>query len=141
MRTFGMRIAATEWLQESDRGIVSVLAHMRKALLPVAIVVAIVVVALPIYRMVGCDMDMNAMRIVPMHGSWLSAPCPGTWEVSSAPASTLPSGGDSLLLVFVAALAAMVLMLAPQVVSLPVLMRVSDPPPPPEEPLGARFRV
>jgi len=114
---------------------------MRKALLPLAIVVAIVAVAVPTCRMVGCDMDMGAMRFVPMQGVHLTAPCPGTWELSSAPAGTVPNGGGSLLLTFIAALAAVVVLFSPQVVSRPVLARVSNPPPPPDDPLGARFRV
>jgi len=120
---------------------VSFFAHMRKALLPLAIVVAIVAVAVPTCRMVGCDMDMGAMPFVPMHGVHFTAPCPGAWELSASPVGTIPSGGNSLLLTFIAALAAVVLLFSPQVVSRPVLARVSNPPPPPDDPLGARFRV
>jgi hypothetical protein len=123
---------------------VSIFAHMRRMLLPLAIVVAIVAIAVPTCRMVGCDMDMGAMgamRIVPITGTHMSAACPGQWEFSSGVASIVPRGSDSLTLTLVAALFAAVVLFAPQVVARPVLARVSNPPPPPEEPRGERFRV
>ena len=119
----------------------SVFAHMRRMLLPLAIVVAIVAIAVPTCRMVGCDMSMGAMPFVPFNGSHISADCPGQWEVFTAPSSTLPSGSYSLILTLVAALVAAVVLFAPQVAPRPVLARVSNPPPPPEDPRGERFRV
>jgi hypothetical protein len=120
---------------------VSVFAHMRRMLLPLTIVVALVAIAVPTCRMIGCDMDMGAMRIVPMGGTYLSAQCPGQWEFSSTPVSTVPNGSSAILLTLVAALVAAVVLIAPQSTSRFVLVRVSDPPPPPEDPRGERFRV
>jgi hypothetical protein len=119
----------------------SVFAHMRRMLLPLAIVVALVAIAVPTCRMINCDMDMGAMRIMPMGGTHVASNCSGQWEFSSTPTSTLPGGSDSLLLTIVAALCATVVLIAPQVASRPVLARVSNPPPPPDEPRGERFRV
>jgi hypothetical protein len=110
-------------------------------LLPLAIVVAIVAIAVPTCRMVGCDMNMGAMPFVPFSGTHASSDCPGQWELFTTPASTLPSGTESLLLTLVAALFAAVVLFAPQMSARPVLVRVSNPPPPPEEPRGERFRV
>lgn len=113
-------------------------------MLPLAIVVAIVAIAVPTCRMVNCTMDMNAMgamKIVPFHGPHFSAKCSGMWEVFTTPASTAPSSSDPLTLTLLAALAAAVILFAPRLVARPVLVRVSDPPPPPEEPRGERFRV
>jgi hypothetical protein len=120
---------------------VSVFAHMRRMLLPLAIVVAIVAVAVPTCQMINCDMEMGAMPFVPFSGTRMSAECPGEWAVFTSPASTLPSGSDSLLLTLVAAIFAAVVLLAPQLAGRPLLVRVSNPPPPPEEPRGERFRV
>lgn len=110
-------------------------------LLPLAIVVAIVAIAVPTCRMVGCDMKMGAMPLMPFSGTHASAACPGQWEFSTTPAGTLPTGSQTLLLTLILALFGAVLLLAPQVVAHPVLTRVSNPPPPPEEPRGERFRV
>jgi len=114
---------------------------MRRMVLPLAIVLAVVAIAIPTCRMVGCDMSMGAMPFVPFSGSHVSADCPGEWGVFTTPASTLPSSSDSLILTLAAALFAGVLLMAPQVVARPVLARVSNPPPPPDEPRGERFRV
>lgn len=120
----------------------SVFASMRRMLLPLAIVVAIVAIAVPTCRMVGCDMaDMGAMAFAPFSGSHVSADCPSQWELFTTPASILPSGSDPLLLTLAAALFAAFVLYAPQLVALRVLARVSNPPPPPEEPRGERFRV
>jgi hypothetical protein len=110
-------------------------------LLPLAIVLAIVAIAVPTCRMVGCDMDMGAMPFVPFSGEHLSADCPGEWALSSSPASSLPSSPNTLILTLIAALFTAVLLFAPQVAGRPVLARVSNPPPPPDEPRGERFRV
>jgi hypothetical protein len=121
---------------------VSVFAHMRRMLLPLAIVVAIVAIAVPTCQMINCDMDMSGgMPFVPFSGTRMSADCPGEWAVFTAPASTLPGGSDSLLITLLAAIVAAVVLLAPQLAGRPVLVRVSNPPPPPEEPRGERFRV
>ena len=81
-----------------------------------AIVVALVAIAVPTCQMVGCDMEMGAMPFVPFSGTHMSADCPGQWEFFTTPASTLPSGSDTLLLTLVAALVGAVVLFAPQIV-------------------------
>lgn len=117
------------------------LAHMRRALLPLAIVLAIVTVAVPTYSMVGCKMDMGAMRFVPMRGFHFTAPCPGSWVLSTGPVGTVPVTSSPLLLTFMAALAAVFVLIAPQFMVSPVVVRAKNPPPPREEPRGQRYRV
>ena len=117
-------------------------AHMRRFVLPIAIVIAIVAVAVPTCRMVGCDMgDMGTMTLASFGGAHVSAMCPGTWEFSSTPTGIVPSGVDPLVLGLVAALAAAIVFLAPQRSGRPTLAYVGDPPPPPQDPRGVRFRV
>jgi len=110
-------------------------------MLPLVVVLALVAIAVPTCRMVGCDMDMNAMPFVPFSGAHFASDCPGQWEMNSVPASTLPSSSDTILLTLVAALVVAFVAFAPQVSAQPVYARVSNPPPPPEEPRGERFRV
>jgi hypothetical protein len=119
----------------------SVLAHMRRLLLPIAIVVAIVAIAVPTCRMVGCDMDMGAMRFIPHNGPHFSSMCPGQWEFSSAPTGILPTGSDPLVLGFAALAVAAFVLVAPRRMARPLFAYAGSPPPPPEDPLGARFRV
>ena len=120
----------------------SALAHMRRLMLPLAIVVAIVAIAVPTCRMVGCDMgDMGAMAFVPFNGAHLSAMCPGQWEITSSPTGIIPSGSGPIVLGFLAALAAAVMLIAPQRTERLTFAFVGDPPPPPEDPRGVRIRV
>lgn len=115
---------------------------MRRLFLPLAIVVAIVAVAVPTCRMVGCDMgDMGAMPMVPHNGPHASSMCPGQWELSSSPTGIVPGGSDPLVLSLFAALAAAVVLLAPQRAARLNFAYVGDPPPPPQDPRGERFRV
>jgi len=114
---------------------------MRRMLLPLAIVVALVAIAVPTCQMIGCDMEMGGMPFVPFSGARMSADCSGEWALFTTPASTLPSGSDTLLVSLIAAITAAVVLLAPQLTGRPVLVRVSNPPPPPEDPRGERFRV
>jgi len=120
---------------------VSRFADMRRFALPLVIMVAVAAIAVPTCRMVGCDMDMGSMPLMPFNGPIVSSACGGQWEFSSGPAGILPSGTDALSLTLMAAFAVAVVLLAPQVAGHPVLVRVSNPPPPPEDPLGERFRV
>ncbi len=119
----------------------SILAHMRKLVMPLAIVVALVAIAVPTCTMIGCDMSMGAMPFVPFSGPRVTSDCPGEWAYFTAPASTLPAVSYSILLTLVAAIVAALVLFAPQMTSRPVLARVSNPPPPPEDPRGERFRV
>jgi hypothetical protein len=115
---------------------------MRRFLLPLVIVVAIVAIAIPTCRMVGCDMgDMGAMSFVPFGGTHASAMCPGQWEYSSSPAGIVPSGGDPLVIGFFAALVAAIALLVPQRSARPTLACVGDSPPPRQAARGERFRV
>jgi len=115
---------------------------MRRFLLPLAIVVAIVAVAIPTCRMVGCDMgDMGAMSFIPFGGAHASSMCPGQWEFSSSPTGIVPSGSDPLVLGFLAALVAAFVLVVPQRSGRPTLAYVGDPPPPSQDPRGVRFRV
>jgi hypothetical protein len=92
--------------------------------------------------MVGCDMgDMGAMAFVSFGGAHLSATCPGQWEFSSAPSGIVPGGIDPIVLGFLAALVAAVVLVAPRRSARLALALVGDPPPPPEDPRGERFRV
>ncbi len=119
----------------------SVFAHMRRMLLPLAIVVALVAIAVPTCQMINCDMEMGAMPFVPFSGPRMAADCPGQWEFSSTPTGTLPNGSTTLLLTLASAIVAAFVLFAPQMTGRHILVRVSDPPPPPEEPRGERFRV
>ena len=114
---------------------------MRRFILPLAIVVAIVAIAVPTCRMVGCDMDMGAMPFVPHNGPHLSSACLGQWEFNSAPTGIVPGGTDSLILSFLVAIAAVVVLTSPQRTARPVLAFAGDPPIPPLAPRGERFRV
>ena len=120
----------------------SALANMRRFVLPLAIVVAIVAIAIPTCRMVGCDMgDMGAMAFVPHSGPSASSMCPGQWEFSSSPAGIVPTGGDPIALGFLAALVAAIVLSVPQRTGRLALAYVGDSPPPPQSPRGERFRV
>ena len=111
-------------------------------MLPLAIVVAIVAIAVPTCRMVGCDMGaMGAMPLVPHDGPHVSSMCLGQWEFSSAPTGIVPTGSDPLIMSIFAALAAAVILLAPQRATRFEFAYVGDPPPPPQDPRGERFRV
>jgi len=115
---------------------------MRRYLLPLAIVVAIVAIAVPTCRMVGCDMGaMGAMPLVPHNGPHVSEMCLGQWELSSTPTGIVPTGSDPLTLSLFAALVAAVIVLAPQRAARHEFAYVSNAPPPPQDPLGERFRV
>ena len=73
-------------------------------MLPLAVVVAIVAIAVPTCRMVGCDMgDAGAMPFVPHNGPHVSSMCLGQWELSTSPTGIVPSGSDPLVLSLVAA--------------------------------------
>jgi hypothetical protein len=121
---------------------VSVFAHIRRFLLPLAIVVAIVAIAIPTCRMVGCDMgDMGAMAMGSHSGTGVAPMCPGQWEFSTSPSGIVPNGTDPLVLGFMAALAVAVVLIAPQRMSRPALVYMGEPPPPPDDPWGERFRV
>jgi hypothetical protein len=115
---------------------------MRRLLLPFAIVVALVAIAIPTYTMVGCDTGMmGAMAMPSTGGQTISSACTGQWELSTSPAGIVPTGTSSLLLGFAVALVAAVVLLAPQRSARFALTFVGDPPPPPHDPLGERFRV
>ena len=110
--------------------------------MPLAIVVAIVAIAVPTCRMVNCDMgDMGAMPLVPHSGPHISAMCLGQWEISASPTGIVPTGSNPLILGLVAALAAAVIVFAPQRSTRFVYAFAGDPPPPPQDPRGERFRV
>ena len=119
----------------------SVFAHMRRFALPLVIVVAVVAIAVPTCRMVGCDMDMGAMPFVPFNGPHASAVCPGQWELSASPTAIIPTGTDSLILSFLAVAVAAVVLISPQRTSRVLFAYVGDPPPPRHDPRGERFRV
>ncbi|NTU71215.1 MAG: hypothetical protein HGB10_05295 [Coriobacteriia bacterium] len=116
-------------------------ARMRGLTLSLVVVIALVAVAVPTCRMVGCDMDMGAMPFVPFSGAHLTSDCGGEWAFSSTPVGTLPSSALNLLLSLAAAMVAALVLFGPQLASRPLLAMVSNPPPPPELPRGERFRV
>jgi hypothetical protein len=114
-------------------------ANNRKALIALAIVVAIVAIVVPTCRMVGCSMG-GAMPWG-HHADFVGiySYCGGTYVTSSAPAAIVPAGADSLVLALVASVVAAVALIRPPLVVQTVSAHASDPPPPPEDPKGERL--
>ncbi|TLM79505.1 MAG: hypothetical protein FDZ75_08775 [Actinobacteria bacterium] len=116
-------------------------AQMRRTMLALAIVIAIVAVVVPTCRMVGCSMETGSMGL--MRGCELGfwSHCGGTWVTNAAPDAVVPAGSDALTLALVAMVAAALALLAPRVAASPVRVIDPTPPPPPREPRGERFRI
>lgn len=114
---------------------------VRRFLVPLAVVVAMVLVVLPTVQMVGCDMNMGAMPFMPDGGAYTA--CPGQWVLTTGgTAGTVPGGAGSLtFLLALAVIAAGAVLFAPQASPRLVAEYTGDPPPPPEDSFGARFRV
>ncbi|MDZ4168319.1 MAG: hypothetical protein U1E26_01505 [Coriobacteriia bacterium] len=114
----------------------------RKALIALAVVLAVLAVAVPTCRMVGCSMDMGGARPFGMQMSaGLFSDCGGEYVFSSSPAAVVPAGADSLTLSLLGALVAAVALMMPAFASKPVFVVELAPPPPPEPPLGQRLRL
>lgn len=116
-------------------------AQMRKTMLALAIVIAIVAVVVPTCRMVGCSMDMGPMGFMHFGGVGFSSHCGGTWVTNVAPDAVVPSGADGLTLALVAMVAAALALLMPKMTASPVRVIEPTPPPPPQDPRGERFRI
>lgn len=114
----------------------------RKALIALAVVVAVVAVVVPTCRMVGCSMDMGGARPFGMQMSTgLFSDCGGEYVFSSSPAAVVPAGADSLTLALLGAIVAALALMLPTFAWRPVFAVEFAPPPPPEPPLGQRLRL
>jgi hypothetical protein len=114
--------------------------HNRRFLMPLVIAMALVAIAVPTCRMVGCEMDMGAMPFMP-HGAGFYNQCSGEWVTSAGPAGVVPPGVDTLMLTLMAAVLVAVVLFSPMMSARPVFAFSAQPPPPPEDPRGERFRV
>jgi len=106
-----------------------------------AVIVALVAVVIPTCVMVGCTMSGGRMFVPFGSETTISAPCGGSYIFNSSPLGTIPSGIDALILSFVAALAATLVLFAPQPMVQPVRLARDGPPPPPEDPGDVRLLI
>jgi hypothetical protein len=115
---------------------------MRKLIVPLIVVVAIVAVAIPSCQMIGCTMPIRFMPLITDGVSFTNpSSCGGAFVFGSTPSAVVPSGADSLMLTLVAALAIAAVLFAPRVEAGPLRIVRIEPPPPPEDPRGERFLV
>jgi hypothetical protein len=114
---------------------------MRKTLVAVMLVVAVLAVAIPTCIMVGCDMSMpgGMMMGFPHTGTSFTHPCDGSWVDSARLVGVAPGEFLSLIIVLIAAMYAAVLMFSPRAQFQPVRIVEAHAPPPPLEPRGERF--
>jgi ABC-type cobalt transport system substrate-binding protein len=123
--------------------------HKRRALLALAVVVAIIAVAYPTCRMVGCSASSYGAQMSGPGAFGLGAAmgdvkrivndCGGQFLSSTNPIGVMPSGIESLLFALAAALVAGIAVLVPRVSMQLVLVPLAEPPPPPLDPRGERF--
>jgi len=120
----------------------SALLNSRKALVTLAVIVAVVAIVVPTCRMVGCSMEMGG--VAPWGAqtvAGLFSDCGGEYVVSSTPVAVVPSGADSLTVALVAAVVAALALMVPALTSRPLALVAISPPAPPEPPLGVRLRL
>ena len=126
------------------RGDVDRSTNMKRALLPLVIIVAITAIAIPACQMVGCTMPPGSMfmRIV-HHGplASLTGRCPGEVVTHQGPLALTPSGSDASLLSFIAAGIGVAVVLSKG--GMPRALRViaALAPRPPNDPLQGRLRI
>jgi len=139
----GFAVTGLNASRELDRGSLFRHIDIRRFMLPLAIMVAMVAVVLPTCQMIGCDMNgMGAMPFMPQGGAY--SDCPGQWVVNTSSSNGivprgLTSSTVSLLLAIL--LVAATPFFAPQTFRRLVAAYTGDPPPPLEDSFGARFRV
>jgi hypothetical protein len=124
--------------------------HSRRALIALAVVVAIIAVAYPTCRMVGCSASSYAMQghtgsgMLGLGAKLAEVPrimndCGGQFIAASNSVGVMPAGIESLLFALTAALVAGIALMVPRVSPQLVLVPLAEPPPPPLEPRGERF--
>lgn len=116
---------------------------MRRLLLPLIVVFAIVAVIVPTCQMVGCTAPMRFLPLVTT-GLSITGPggCGGAFVFSNAPLAVPPTGADSLLLSLATGLAvAGAALFAPRADLTPVRVVRVELPPPPEDPRGERLLI
>lgn len=119
-----------------------ILPNTRKALIALAIVVAVVAVVVPTCRMVGCSMSVGStMPWGQQTTAGLFGDCGGTYVVNATPTAVVPAGADSLVVALVAAFLAAAALFSPRSVTRSALIVEPTPPPPPEDPRGMRLRL
>ena len=118
------------------------LVHTRKAMIVLAIVIAVVAVVVPTCRMVGCSMSVGSTMPWGHHSvPGLFGDCGGEYVVNSAPTAVVPSGADALTVAMMSAVVAAVALCAPRMASRSVRIAYATPPPPPDDPRGMRLRL
>ncbi|TLM84181.1 MAG: hypothetical protein FDZ75_07455 [Actinobacteria bacterium] len=115
-------------------------AHMRKTMLVLAVVIAIVAVVVPTCRMVGCAMEMGSVDML-HHGLSFTSHCGGQYVMNATPDAVVAAGSDALTLAIVAAVFAALMFARPREAFQPVRFIDATPPPPPEDPRGERLRI
>ncbi len=103
----------------------------------------LVIAAVPLIVMIGCNMDMSATGGVCAHGAEiLTSACSGTYVLMQHVAAAVVASGFSLtLLVLLVAFMAAAIVLGPTVQSRALVLAPATPPPPPEDPLGVRLTL
>lgn len=116
---------------------------MRKLVLPLIVVFAIVAVIVPSCQMVGCTAPMRFMPLLTgVLGLGATSNCGGTFVFDKAPSAVVPSGADSLLLTLVAAVAiAVAALFAPPALARSLALVRIEPPWPPEDLRGQRLLI
>jgi hypothetical protein len=119
----------------------SVRFDIRKSMLTLAIIVAIIAVAFPVCQMVSCGMSGSATGGMSGFGSSLSDKCDLPMMGSTAPAGVVPPSAEALILalgLLVLALAGAVLPSSKSRLLVPVAVFADSSPP---DPLGVRLRL
>lgn len=117
-------------------------ANMRRMLLPLAVIVVIVSIAVPLCVAHTCEMPAGMMS--GMHqgmGLTLRPVCAGYSASSLSVPGVVPPGVMNLLLTLVAAIAAVVALGAPRSSSMLAPVRIRTSPPPPDDPRGMRTLI
>ncbi len=102
----------------------------RKALLTLAIVVAVVAIVVPMCRMTGCSMSIGSAMPWGHHSvPGLFGDCGGEYVVNAAPSAIVPSGSDAITVALLWAVIAAVAAFVPRfAVSRVVAVGVNAPP-------------
>lgn len=114
--------------------------NIRRITLALVIVMALVAIAIPTARMIGCDMSMGGMPFMPV-GAGFYNDCPGEWVTSTGPAGVTSNGLLNLVLTLASALMVAAIVFSPSVSARPVRVVLGEPPGPPSDPRGQRTRI
>lgn len=120
----------------------STLLNSRKALITLAVIVAVVAIVVPTCRMIGCSMEMG--DVMPFGHQMVAgffADCGGTYVMNGAPSAVVPSGADALTTALIAAVFGALALFAPRMAVSRVVAFSASPPLQPEPPLGVRLRL